>query len=67
MTQMWVLILSMMGGSGSGIAIDHIHGFASQQECEVAARKWLAGFDHLTSPKSAICVEQAGAAKAVAH
>lgn len=50
----------MMGISGSGAAIEHIHGFASKQECDVAARKWKDGFDESRPSRTAVCVEQSG-------
>ena len=60
MTPTWILILTMMGASGAGVAIEHIHGFASKQECDVAARKWKDGFDESLTPRAAVCVEQSG-------
>lgn len=67
MTHTWVLILSMMGTSGQGVAINFIPAFSSQQECEVAANKWTKAFPESSNNaiRQAVCVEQSGTPRKV--
>lgn len=58
----WVLIISLaMGGITSGaVALDHIPGFASKDECEKAGEQWKATMDRVNGVVSPICVKQSG-------
>lgn len=58
----WVLIISLaMGGLGSGaVALDHIPGFASKDECEKAGEQWKAAMERVNGVVSPICVKQSG-------
>jgi hypothetical protein len=55
-----VLILSLIGANGVGMAVDHVPGLASQDECDKAVEKWKAGFDRASCLRTAVCVEQSG-------
>lgn len=56
---MYVLILTLaLGGTGKGVAIEHIAIPSGQQACEEAAKKWEKSVDNFPmSNSSAICVK----------
>lgn len=37
----WVLILSLVGESQTGKAIESVPGFATKYQCEVAGKEWV--------------------------
>lgn len=56
----WILVLTLWGyTSQSGKAIDHIHGFKTQEACMAAGAAWLRSKPKNTNADiSALCLEQ---------
>lgn len=59
-TSSWMLILTILGSNGIGVAVDHVPGYASEEQCQKAAAKWKADFEpeKISGFRSAVCTEQ---------
>ncbi|WP_057382786.1 hypothetical protein [Pseudomonas aeruginosa] len=56
----WMLILTILGSNGIGVAVHHVPGYATEEQCQRAADKWKADFVHekINGFRSAVCTEQ---------
>ena len=58
---MWVLVMmAFVGGTGTGVAIEHVPGFKSEQTCRLGAEKLVAKFNSTfrAGTATAECVPQ---------
>lgn len=56
----WMLILTILGSNGIGVAVHHVPGYATEEQCQKAAEKWKADFvpEKINGFRSAVCTEQ---------
>lgn len=56
----WMLSLTILGANGIGVAVHHVPGYATEEQCLKAVYKWKADFvpEKINGFRSAVCTHQ---------